>query len=309
MPVFTANIPADLKIGDRIEIGGKIKKNARKMSVNLCAQEGEEPRDVVLHFDVRFHRDNIISLSRKNGLWIGSGNYDTNYNMFVPGTMFRIIFEIKDTDVITIYCQGKFHSNFLPKIPLSMAKYIVAWADIQRITHCFFHTAAKAPGGDQPPVAPLTPRPTVAPAVVLETKRSTRVKKHPVQDCPQLLSSESSDDEQSAKVRPKAEGRADKFFFETLMCQQSRETTKFGGAAAEPHYRTTSRDRVRPDCARKFEQMHESDYSEDITSKNEYSASAADDIEVLPGKKHMMRRGKFPFGQFVNLMGKTNRRN
>lgn len=55
------------------------------MSVNLCAQEGEEPRDVVLHFDVRFHRDNIISLSRKNGIWIGSGNYDTNYNMFVPG--------------------------------------------------------------------------------------------------------------------------------------------------------------------------------------------------------------------------------
>lgn len=56
-----------------------------RMSVNLCAQEGEEPRDVVLHFDVRFHRDNIISLSRKNGIWIGSGNYDTNYNMFVPG--------------------------------------------------------------------------------------------------------------------------------------------------------------------------------------------------------------------------------
>lgn len=57
------------------------------MSVNLCAQEGEEPRDVVLHFDVRFHRDNIISLSRKNGIWIGSGNYDTNYNMFVPGKL------------------------------------------------------------------------------------------------------------------------------------------------------------------------------------------------------------------------------
>ncbi|XP_061726750.1 uncharacterized protein LOC133532204 isoform X2 [Cydia pomonella] len=306
MPVFTANIPADLKIGDRIEIGGKIKKNARKMSVNLCAQEGEEPRDVVLHFDVRFHRDNIISLSRKNGLWIGSGNYDTNYNMFVPGTMFRIIFEIKDTDVITIYCQGKFHSNFLPKIPLTMAKYIVAWADIQRITHCYFHTGVKAPGGDQPPVAPLSPRPTASPAVGLENKRSTRVRKHPVQDCPQLRSSESSDDEQSVKVRPKTEGRADKFFYETLMCQQSRETTKFGGAAAEPRYRSASRERVRPDCSRKFEQEHESDYSEDITSKNDYSV--ADDTEVMPGKKQM-RRGKFPFSQFVNLMGKTNRRN
>ncbi|XP_026736144.1 uncharacterized protein LOC113499808 isoform X3 [Trichoplusia ni] len=144
MPVFTANIPCALKVGDRIEIGGKIKENARKMSVNLCAQEGEEPRDVVLHFDVRFHRDNIISLSRKNGIWIGSGNYDTNYNMFVPGTIFRIIFEIKDTDVITIYCQGKFHSNFLPKIPLTMARYIVAWADVERVTHCYFHFANKS---------------------------------------------------------------------------------------------------------------------------------------------------------------------
>ncbi|XP_063370901.1 uncharacterized protein LOC134659202 isoform X1 [Cydia amplana] len=302
MPVFTANIPADLKIGDRIEIGGKIKKNARKMSVNLCTQEGEEPRDVVLHFDVRFHRDNIISLSRKNGLWIGSGNYDTNYNMFVPGTMFRIIFEIKDTDVITIYCQGKFHSNFLPKIPLSMAKYIVAWADIQRITHCYFHTGVKAPGGDQPPVAPLPPRPTVAPAIGLEKKRSTRVRKHPAQDCPQLRSSESSDDEQSVKVRPNTEGRADKFFFETLMCQQSRETTKFGGAAVEPRYRSASRERVRPDSARKFEQ-DESDYSEDVTSKNDYSV--ADDAEVLPAsgsnrgwkRMRMFRRKQMKYGK------------
>lgn len=30
MPVFTANIPKILEIGDRIEIGGKIKENARK---------------------------------------------------------------------------------------------------------------------------------------------------------------------------------------------------------------------------------------------------------------------------------------
>lgn len=30
MPVFTANIPGILKIGDRIEIGGRIKENAMK---------------------------------------------------------------------------------------------------------------------------------------------------------------------------------------------------------------------------------------------------------------------------------------
>ncbi|VVD02734.1 unnamed protein product [Leptidea sinapis] len=163
MPVFTANIPGVLKIGDRVEIGGRIKENARKMSINLCAQEGEEPRDVVLHFDVRFHRDNIISLSRRNGVWIGSGNLDTNYNMFVPGTIFRIIFEVKDTDVITIYCQGKFHSNFLPKIPLTMAKYVVAWADVERITHCYFHFGGK--GGDEPEdvLLPTSPRATISP--------------------------------------------------------------------------------------------------------------------------------------------------
>ncbi|CAG4987802.1 unnamed protein product [Colias eurytheme] len=309
MPVFTANIPSVLKIGDRIEIGGRIKENARKMSINLCAQEGEEPRDVVLHFDVRFHRDNIISLSRRNGVWIGSGNLDTNYNMFVPGTIFRIIFEVKDTDVITIYCQGKFHSNFLPKIPLTMARYIVAWADVERITHCYFHLADKGEGDD--PAAGLmatpSPRPGLTPVLAGE-KRCPRIAKKSSPGSPHHDSSnESSDDE--IKPRPKAEGRADKFFYDTLMCQSpdmkfgSPDTSKYRREKAE--YSRKYRDCTETD-------KNESDLSEEIASKNMESSIAESDDNMLPGLglKKRTRRGKFaPFAQVVNFMGKSGKRN
>ncbi|KAM3955431.1 uncharacterized protein ACR2FA_010668 [Aphomia sociella] len=309
MPVFTANVPGLLKVGDRIEIGGKIKENARKMSVNLCAQEGEEPRDVVLHFDVRFHRDNIISLSRKNGIWIGSGNYDTNYNMFVPGTIFRIIFEVKDTDVITIYCQGKFHSNFLPKIPLSMARYIVAWADVERITHCFFHLSNKVSGDEVTAPGtflPSSPRPTV---IVGDVKRCSRQPKKSTAESPQLHSSnESSDDE---KPRPKAEGRADRYFYETLMCQEhpkfSPESTKYRQDHSAARNKTEYRKyRDMTDT----EKNDSEDYSEELVSKNiDSSMVESDDVLQEMGAKKRGRRGKFPFSQVVNFMGKTGKRN
>ncbi|XP_073964824.1 uncharacterized protein [Choristoneura fumiferana] len=300
MPVFTANVPGVLKVGDRIEIGGKIKENARKMSVNLCAQEGEEPRDVVLHFDVRFHRDNIISLSRKNGIWIGSGNYDTNYNMFVPGTIFRIIFEIKDTDVITIYCQGKFHSNFLPKIPLTMAKYIVAWADVERITHCYFHMGSnKVVSGDEPqPVkfSPQSPR-TVAPVLIGDAKRCPHARKKASPDCPQLHSSTSSEEDASLKLRPKAEGRADRFFYETLMCHPKGQDAK---------YRSPSQTRTRAEYSRKY---HPDDSEGSEVASKTIDSSITESDDVLLGKKNRNKRGKFPFAQVVNFMGKNAKRN
>ncbi|KOB74503.1 Galectin [Operophtera brumata] len=199
---------------------GTIGAELRKLKVKcLCSQrtyparckseielklEGEEPKDVVLHFDVRFHRDNIISLSRKNGTWIGSGNYDTNYNMFVPGTIFRIIFEIKDMDVITIYCQGKFHSNFLPKIPLSMAKYIVAWADTSG-------DDVGAPGA----FAPTSPRVAVLTA---DSKRCQRPHKKSPNCSPHRHSSNESSDEDKPRSKP-----VDRYFFETLMCSPENQ--------------------------------------------------------------------------------------
>ncbi|XP_022115349.2 uncharacterized protein LOC110993400 [Pieris rapae] len=280
MPVFTANIPTVLKIGDRIEIGGRIKENARKMSINLCAQEGEEPRDVVLHFDVRFHRDNIISLSRRNGVWIGSGNLDTNYNMFVPGTIFRIIFEIKDTDVITIYCQGKFHSNFLPKIPLTMAKFLVAWADVERITHCYFHIGDQGVGDEAIVGIPQSPRQGIP-----VEKRCPRV--HKKSSSPHHRSSESSDDE---NPRPKAEGRADRFFYDTLMCQTP--DMKF----PETSYRKYRESEI---------DKNESELS-DVSKTLESSLAESDEMHF----KKRTRRGKFaPFAQVVNFMGKGGKRN
>ncbi|XP_050669283.1 uncharacterized protein LOC126968343 [Leptidea sinapis] len=306
MPVFTANIPGVLKIGDRVEIGGRIKENARKMSINLCAQEGEEPRDVVLHFDVRFHRDNIISLSRRNGVWIGSGNLDTNYNMFVPGTIFRIIFEVKDTDVITIYCQGKFHSNFLPKIPLTMAKYVVAWADVERITHCYFHFGGK--GGDEPEdvLLPTSPRATISPVGEKRCSRGHR-KQSPGVPIPNPPSDsiESSDDE--TKVRPK-DGRADRFFYDTLLCQPPE--LRINNHEGSKYRRDTSLGN-KGEYSRKYEgdESDSEDKTEvsDVASKDLSSLGESDEIPRDLKKK--IRRGKFaPFAQVVNFMGKSGKR-
>ncbi|XP_037968565.2 uncharacterized protein LOC105393924 isoform X2 [Plutella xylostella] len=306
MPVFTANIPGSLKVGDRIEIGGKIKESARKMSINLCAQDGEEPKDVVLHFDVRFHRDNIISLSRKNGIWIGSGNYDTNYNMFVPGTIFRIVFEIKDTDVITIYCQGKFHSNFLPKIPLSMARYLVAWADVDRITHCFFYLCNKNVIGDGVPPSPgmafqKLQTPAVATALAGDTKRCSRSHRKTLdKSARRLISDDSCSDEDTTKGRPKAEGRVDKHFYESLMCQPDKNlpAKKMGSVA-----------RMRSDNVQKYARSrreNEMSESEKISETDELEskimASSTTDVD----KKHR-RRSKFPFSHVVNFMGRSSR--
>ncbi|XP_050358923.1 uncharacterized protein LOC126779117 [Nymphalis io] len=310
MPVFTANIPGALNIGDRIEIGGKIKENARKMSVNLCAQEGEEPRDVVLHFDVRFHRDNIISLSRRNGVWIGSGNLDTNYNMFVPGTIFRIVFEVKDTDVITIYCQGKFHSNFLPKIPLTMARFLVAWADVERVTHCYFHMAAKGVGDEATGgvIPPRSPRTGVT-AVVGDSKRRQRIKKQYCQGSPHS-SNESSDDDQKS---PAKDGRADKYFYDTLMCQPPEQ--KYGLPESLKYRRELNQVKCKMDN-RKYRELtdtdkNDTDISEEAMSKN-MDSSLAESDDILPemAMKKRMRRGKFaPFAQVVNFMGKNGKRN
>lgn len=89
----------------------------------------------------------MLGTGRNDVYWGGLYPVDCDKLMmvefFTTGTAFRIIFEIKDTDVITIYCQGKFHSNFLPKIPLSMARYVVAWADVEKVTHCYFHLGTK----------------------------------------------------------------------------------------------------------------------------------------------------------------------
>ncbi|XP_045782856.1 uncharacterized protein LOC123879256 [Maniola jurtina] len=309
MPVFTANIPGVLKIGDRIEIGGKIKENARKMSVNLCAQEGEEPRDVVLHFDVRFHRDNIISLSRRNGVWIGSGNLDTNYNMFVPGTIFRIIFEVKDTDVITIYCQGKFHSNFLPKIPLTMARYLVAWADVERVTHCYFHITGKGIGDEAAAVGgnpSLSPRQGIAPVLIGDVKRCAKVHRKSSPGGPHHESSNESSDEEPKERN--TNGRADRYFYDTLMCKPTEKKL----CTPDPKYRRENV--VKPECNRKYKEEYveknDTDISEELGSKNMESTAESDDVLPELGLKKRNKRGKFvPFAQVVNFMGKTRRRN
>ncbi|KAL4710127.1 hypothetical protein ACJJTC_016529 [Scirpophaga incertulas] len=136
---------------------------------------------------------------------------------YIVGTVFQIVFEIKDTDVITIYCQGKFHSNFLPKIPLTMARYIVAWADVERVTYCYFHFGNKAIGGDEGTQSG-NPQSRRCAMVSGDTKRCQRLYKKSTQESPNVPSSNESRDED--KTRPVTEGRADRYFYETLMCQQ-----------------------------------------------------------------------------------------
>ncbi|XP_031770342.2 uncharacterized protein LOC113521942 isoform X2 [Galleria mellonella] len=227
----------------------------------------------------------------------------------LESTIFQIIFEVKDTDVITIYCQGKFHSNFLPKIPLSMARYIVAWADVERITHCFFHMGNKALSGDEATVPGTyhssSPR---SPVVIGDVKRCLRVSKKSTSGSPQLHSSYESSDED--KPRPKAEGRADRYFYDTLMCQ---EHSKFSPESMK-YRQDHSAARSKADY-RKYRDVTDTDkndsedYSEVVASKNIDSSMAESDNLHDLGAKKRGRRGKFPLAQVVNFMGKTAKRN
>lgn len=133
---------------------------------------------------------------------------------------------------------------------------------------------------------------------------------------PQLHSSnESSDEEQ--KPRPKAEGRADRYFYESLMCQPP-EHPKFGSPESMKR-RDGNLARNKVEYTRKFrgevsdtEKNDSEDYSEDVQSKLNMESSIAESDDVMQGLgiKKRVRRGKFaPFQQVVNFMGKTTRRN
>lgn len=105
---------------------------------------------------------------------------------------------------------------------------------------------------------------------------------------PHQHSSESSDDE---NPRPKAEGRADRFFYDTLMCQ-----------TPDMKFPETS----------KYRKCRESDTDKNDTEVSDVSktleSSIAESDEMVFKKR--MRRGKFaPFTHVVNFMGKGGKRN
>ena len=134
---------------------------------------------------------------------------------------------------------------------------------------------------------------------------------------PQLHSSNESSDEEHEKPRTKADGRADRYFYEALMCQPP-EHPKFGSPESMKR-RDGSLARNKVEYARKFrgevsdtEKNDSEDYSEDMQSKinMESSIVESDDMQGGLGIKKRGRRGKFaPFQQVVNFMGKTTRRN
>jgi hypothetical protein len=141
---------------------------------------------------------------------------------------------------------------------------------------------------------------------------SPRAHKKSAPGSPNLHSSNESSDEEG-KHRAKAEGRADKYFYDTLMCQQP-DHTKF---SPEMKYkRDNSQARGKMDYNRKYREMTDSDknesedYSEELASKNmDSSVAESEDVLQELSMKKRMRRGKIsaPFAQVVNFMGKTKR--
>lgn len=157
---------------------------------------------------------------------------------------------------------------------------------------------------------PLSPRPThvIGDAV----KRSQRIHKKVPPGSPQLYSSGESSDEE--KPRQKSDGRADRYFYDTLMCQQP-EHGKFTSDSMNRRDPNVARSKL--DYNRKCRELSDSDkndsedYSEEIDSKNmDSSLVESDDVLQELGVKKRTRRGKFaPFAQVVNFMGKTAKRN
>ncbi|CAH0716844.1 unnamed protein product, partial [Brenthis ino] len=142
---------------------------------------------------------------------------------------------------------------------------------------------------------------------IKENARNPRIHKKPSPGSPQIHSSnESSDDE----IKSRKEGRADKYFYDALMCQPPEP--KFG--LPEMKYREH---RNKPEFSRKYKEYsdtekNDTDISEEVASKN-MDSSVAESQDFLPEldlKKRVIRRGKFaPFAQVVNFMGKNGRRN
>lgn len=110
-------------------------------------------------------------------------------------------------------------------------------------------------------------------------------------------------------MKSRKEGRADKYFYDALMCQPPE--TKFG--SPEMKYREV---RSKPEYSRKCKDNSDTekdtDISEEVASKN-IDSSVAESQDFMPElglKKRINRRGKFaPFAQVVNFMGKNTRRN
>lgn len=133
----------------------------------------------------------------------------------------------------------------------------------------------------------------------------------PPQGSPDIKSSGESSDED--KPRPKGEGRADRYFYDTLMCQPP-DHPKFGSPDS---MKRRDPNIIRAKEYRKFRELSDTekneseDYSEDVASKNlDSSVIESDDVLQEIGIKKRNRRGKFaPFAQVVNFMGKTTRRN
>lgn len=127
-------------------------------------------------------------------------------------------------------------------------------------------------------------------------------------------SGESSDDE---KPRPKAEGRADRFFYDTLMCQPDHPNHPKFASPESTRRREAGLVRNKVEYNRKFRDLSDTDknesedYSEEADSKNmDSSVVESDDVLQELGLKKRTRRGKFaPFAQVVNFMGKTGKRN
>lgn len=74
----------------------------------------------------------------------------------------------------------------------------------------------------------------------------------------------------------------------------------------EAKYRSPSQTRTRAEYSRKYH-PDESEGSDVATKTIDSSVTESED--VLLGKKNRNKRGKFPFAQVVNFMGKNGKRN
>ncbi|XP_077291858.1 galectin-2 isoform X2 [Arctopsyche grandis] len=129
---FSANLPRELNVGDKIEIEGKLADDAEVFSINLVCHHNqtEKPHNIAYHYKVHFSQMKTISNAKIEGTWQEEEVKDEVE--LLPGEHFQISLFI-DKDAIYTYFKENNIDVFDHKIPIQDVKYLQIWDGIEKI--------------------------------------------------------------------------------------------------------------------------------------------------------------------------------
>ncbi|XP_058448239.1 galectin-6-like [Malaya genurostris] len=144
---FTAQLPRKPEFGDEILIRGKLKSDARVVSVNFClprpAQlpDDQTPPHIAYHFKTIFHDDGSSAVIHnwKNCVWQDE-TVEENYWMLDRNEKFTLIFRFHE-EVFKVFAEDTQHTpdyEFVHQLPMENILQIEIWDDIEYIEEIAF---------------------------------------------------------------------------------------------------------------------------------------------------------------------------